>query len=144
MALRHANGLGGFQNGRVDSGKTHIGVAENRKQRIQDQRNNGGACSNAAQEGNRNQKTEQSKAGNGLENIGQAKRESAQSRMSDDENPQRNGDGNGDGHGKADEYEMLANRRQDFSMMIGEECPQVHTGCPGRNSEADTNSRTVG
>jgi hypothetical protein len=64
---RHAHGFGGFQDRRVDTGKADVSVAEDWKKCVQDERDDGSALADAADEWNGNEKSEESEAGDGLE-----------------------------------------------------------------------------
>jgi len=49
-------GFGGFENGGIDAGETDVRVAENGEQSVENERDDGGAATDAANEGDRNEK----------------------------------------------------------------------------------------
>ncbi len=68
----HAHGFGGFEDRGLDAAETDVSVAENWKKSVEDERDDGGAAADAADERNRNEKAEEREAGNGLKNAGDA------------------------------------------------------------------------
>src|SRR5258708_11274265 len=49
LRTSHAHGFGGFEDGGIDAGKANVGVAQDGEQRIEDERDNGGALANAGE-----------------------------------------------------------------------------------------------
>ena len=104
MRVGHAHGFGGFENGGIDAGEADVGVAKNGQQGVKDERDDGGAAADAADERDGNEKAEEREAGNGLKNVGDAESDgSAKGRALHDEHAERDRDGDGDEHGDQDE-----------------------------------------
>src|SRR5713226_7397723 len=91
----HAHGFGGFQNRRVDTGKADVSVAEDGKKRVEDEGDDGSALADAADEWNGNEKSEESEAGDGLEDAGDTEGDGSQSGTLHDEHAKGNADENG-------------------------------------------------
>src|SRR6267378_4106053 len=126
LRASHAHGLGGFEDGGIDAGQADVGVAQNGEQRIEDERDNGGALADAADEWDGNQKAEEGEAGDGLENAGDAQRDGAQGGPLHNEHAERDADEDGDGHGDEDEREVIESGAQDFGAMRDEKGPGAH------------------
>ena len=126
LCVGHAHGFGGFQDGGIDAGETDVGIAENGKQRVKNQRDDGGAAADAADERDGNQETEQREAGDGLKNAGDAEREGAQCRALHDEHAQRHADEDGDEHGDQHQRHVIECGVENFRAMRYEKCPRAH------------------
>ena len=85
----HAHGFGGLQDGGIDAGEADVGVAKDREQRVEDERDDGGARADAADERNGNEEAEEREAGNRLKNAGDAERDGAQRWALHDEHAER-------------------------------------------------------
>src|SRR5229473_970975 len=135
LRTSHAHGFGGFEDGGIDAGKADVGVAQDGEQRIEDERDNGGALANAADEWDGNQEAEEGEAGDGLEHAGDAQSDGAQGGPLHNEHAERDSDENGNDHGDEDEREVIEGGSEDFGAVIGEERPSghlgAHAGVPG-------------
>ena len=130
LRVGHAHGFGGFKDGGIDAGEADISVAKNGEKRVQDQGDDGGAASNAADEGNGNKKAEQSEAGNGLQNAGHTEGEGTQGRAVNDKHTKGNADGDGEEHGDENKDQVIESGVQDFGAVVEEEGPSGHEGAP--------------
>src|SRR5436309_966945 len=144
LAVGHAHGLSGFEHGRIHTRETHIGVAQDRQERVNDERDDRRAAADAADQRDGNQETEQGKAWNGLENVGNAERSGAQGAAADERHPQRHADQNRDHHGDGNERQVIQRFSEDFGPVIGEEAPERHGDPPARGSSAAAKACTSG
>src|SRR5258708_5507462 len=148
LRTSHAHGFGGFEDGGIDAGKANVGVAQDGEQRIEDERDNGGALANAADEWDGNQEAEEGEAGDGLEHAGDAQRDGAQGGPLHNEHAERDSDENGNDHGDEDEREVIEGGSEDFGAVIGEERPSghlgAHAGAPGVMTRDEVKARTSG
>src|SRR5207245_2802787 len=55
LRARHAHGFGRFEDRRINPSTANVSIPKNRKQRVENQRDDGGALVDAAGKGNRNQ-----------------------------------------------------------------------------------------
>jgi len=101
----------------VDTGKTDVSVTEDWKKCVKDERDDGGALADAADEWNGNEKPEESKAGDGLEDAGDTEGDGSQSGTLHDEHAKRDADENSDGHGDDYECEVIQRGAEDFATM---------------------------
>ncbi len=77
LPFSHAHSFRGFEHSRVNPRQSDIRVAKYGKERIENERDDRGAASDAADKWNGNQEAEKGEAGDGLENTGEAEREIA-------------------------------------------------------------------
>src|SRR6266851_7608510 len=144
----HAHGFGGFEDGGIDAGEADVGVAEDGKQRVEDEGDDGGALADAADERNGNQEAEKRKAGDSLENAGDAQRDGAQSGALHNEHAEGDADENGDSHGDDDEREVIERGAENFGAVLGEEGPRgnlgTHAETPGMMARDEVKARTSG
>ena len=54
MCVGHTHSFGGFEDSGIDATESDVGVAENRKKRIEDEGDDGGAAADASDEWDRN------------------------------------------------------------------------------------------
>src|ERR1700682_360169 len=148
LRASHAHGLGGFEDGGIDARQADVSVAQDGEQRVEDERDNGGALADAAYERDGNQKAEEGEAGDGLEDAGDAQRDGAQSGPLHNEHAERDADENGTDHGDEDEREVIESGAENFSAVIGEERPSGHLGAharaPGVMPRDEVKARTSG
>src|SRR6266850_4589743 len=142
LRARHAHGLCGFQDRRVDTGKTDVSVTEDWKKCVKDERDDGGALADAADEWNGNEKPEESKAGDGLEDAGDTEGDGSQSGTLHDEHAKRDADENSDGHGDDYECEVIQRGAEDFATMIQDKGPRAHARAPGETERDEVKART--
>src|SRR6267378_6336110 len=107
LRARHTHGFGGFEDGGIDGGEANVGVAQDGEKSVEDERDDGGALADAADERNGNEEPEEGEAGDGLENAGDAERDGAPCGALDDEHAERNADQDGDGHGDEHKREVI-------------------------------------
>src|ERR1700687_1790784 len=148
LRASHAHGLGGFKDSGIDGRQGDLSGAQDGEQRVEDQRDNGGALANAADERDGNQKAEEGEAGDGLEHAGDAQRDGAQGGPLHNEHAERDSDENGNDHGDENECEVIESGAENFGAVIGEERPSghlgAHAGAPGVMPRDEVKARTSG
>ena len=144
LRASHAHGFGGFQDGGIDTGEPNIRVAKDGKNCVQDERDDGGALADAADERNGNEKTKEGEARDGLENAGDAERDGSQSRTLHDEHAKRNANEDGDSHRDDHQRHVIQSGTEDFASMLHHKSPRVHAEAPGATSREAVNARTSG
>src|SRR5580693_3060577 len=92
LRVGHAHGFGGLQDGRVDIGEADVSIAENRKQRVENKRDDRGARADAADEWDWNEEAEEREAGNCLKYAGDAEGDRTQGWALDDKHSERDSD----------------------------------------------------
>src|SRR2546430_7631046 len=132
---------------RVNSGKADVGVAQDGEKRVENESDDSGALSDAADKRNGNQESEERETGDGLEDARGAQRNGAQRGALYDEHAERNADENGDDHGDDHERKVIERGTEDFVAMIHEEGPgglRIHAELPGVTLRDDVKARTSG
>src|SRR6202158_790279 len=148
LRASHAHGLGGFKDSGIDGRQGDLSGAQDGEQRVEDERDNGGALANAADERDGNQKAEEGEAGDGLEHAGDAQRDGAQGGPLHNEHAERDSDENGNDHGDENECEVIESGAENFGAVIREERPSghlgAHAGAPGVMARDEVKARTSG
>lgn len=144
LRVGHAHGFSGFQDCRIDTRKADVSIAENGKQRVEHERDDGGAMANAANERNGNQKSEQRQTGDGLEHTGDTQRYRAQSGALHDKHAKRHANDDGDGHGNQNEDHMIESGAENLRLVRDEKGPRRHVGTPGDVCSEEVKALTSG
>src|SRR6185437_4558625 len=90
------------------------GIVKHWEQRIEDERDDGGMRADTAEDGNGNQKSEQSQARNGLYDIDHAECHIAPSGSPAEDDAERNRHNRSEEHGNPDQEEVLRGQRDKF------------------------------
>ncbi|OLE97165.1 MAG: hypothetical protein AUG75_11525 [Cyanobacteria bacterium 13_1_20CM_4_61_6] len=147
LRASHAHGFGRLEHGRVNSGKADIGVAQDGEKRVENESDDSGAFSDAADKRNGNQEAEEGKTGNGLEDTRGAQGDGAQRGALYDEHSEWDANENGDDHGDDHERKVIERGAEDFVAMIHEEGPsglRIHAEAPGITVRDEVKARTSG
>ncbi len=72
LAVGHAHAASGFDHGAINAFDAGVGVANERQQRVEREREDGEAVGAGADPGRGQKKSEERQAGNGLNNVGAA------------------------------------------------------------------------
>src|SRR5439155_1207953 len=100
-----------------NSGKADIGVAQDGEKRVENESDDSGAFSDAADKRNGNQEAEEGKTGNGLEDTRGAQGDGAQRGALYDEHSEWDANENGDDHG--DEFALKLRARDGVERSEG-------------------------
>jgi hypothetical protein len=126
LARRHAHGSRGFDHRRVHAGDARVGVAENRQQRVESERDDCGAGADAAEHRHRKQESEQRQARHRLHHVGRAEHPTPQHAPPHQRDSQWHADKHRDRHGCRYQPQMLEGPLQNFGALLHEEVQYVH------------------
>jgi len=140
----HTHGFGGFQDCRVDTGESNVSVAEDRKEGVEDESNDGSALADAADEGNGYEEAEEGEARDRLKDAGDSERDGSQSGTLNDEHTERDTDEDRDCHGDDYEDDVIQCGAEDFAAMLQKKGPRTHAGAPGEIAREEVKARTSG
>ena len=90
-------------------------IAQNRQQRVEHQRHDGGALADAADQRHGNQKAEQRQAGDGLHHVGESQHPGTPCGAARDQNAGGDGQADGDGHRDQHQRQMLERELADLA-----------------------------
>ena len=144
LRVGHAHGFGGFEDCWIDAGQADISIAKNGEKRVQDQGDDCSATSDAADEGNGNQKAKERETGNRLQDAGDAEGQRSQGRAVNDEHAKGNADGDGEEHGDENKDQVIKSGVQDFGAVVEEEGPSGHEDAPGETVREAAKAWTSG
>ncbi len=142
--MGHTHGFCGFKDCGVDAGEADVGVTENGEERVENESDDGGAASDAPDEGDGDEEAEQGEARDGLKDAGKGERDVAQRFAMDDEHAEGHADGDGHGHGDEDKGEVIGGGLEDFGAMFEKKGPGSHACAPGSGIMEAVNARTSG
>src|ERR1043166_8224718 len=118
----HAHRHRRFTDGRVDTKNSCERIAQNRKQRVDHQRDHSGAWSDASDEWDRDQESKKRKARHGLQHIGDTEHRTRPGGAARKQDSNWDADGGGDGHRHQNEHYML---RSQTENVIDESRPHI-------------------
>ena len=128
LAIGHAHAASGFDDGAIHALDAGVGVANERQQRVQREREDGEAVGTCADPGRGQKESEKREAGNGLDNVCAAEHRLFQHRPACDQNAERDSNQHGEDDGSTDQPEMFGGEFQDFGVVLDDELEDVHDG----------------
>src|SRR5271166_5899675 len=140
----HPHGFRRFQHRRINFRQAHIGISQDRQQRVKRQRHDGRALPNSPNKRNRNQEPEQRQARNGLKNPRDSKSQTSQRRPLHDQHPHGHSNRNRRRHRVQHQLHMLQRRTHNFGLMLHKKSPQPRHLAPPFTPKPAVNASTSG
>jgi len=134
---RESQGKSGFAQGRVDAADSVVGVAKNGQHRVNDEGQDRGPWPDAADEGKRDEQTEQGQARDGLNHICDREHRAREGFLSGEQDPERQPDQRGHERRETRHRQMLRDQASEFGSSFAQEEQEVdHSGRLAATKEA--------